>query len=113
MAKQEKVFLTVIQIVAGIITLIDEEGQIVSYRQRGISKYSDRQLRVLIGAGLLDQRWRMFEEIPKNISIYYEDPEVKGKAQIRYPDLDKIANKLNILADLDNDEDNETDSFHS
>ena len=83
------------------------------YRQRGISKFSNRQLKVLIGSGLLDERWRMFEEIPKNINIYYEDPEVKGKARTRYPDLDKIANKLNILANLDKKEGKDTDSFHS
>lgn len=113
MDKQEKKFLTAIQIVAGIITLIDEDGQIVFYRQRGISKFSRRQLKVLIGSGLLDERWRMFEEIPKNINIYYEDPEIKGKARIRYPDMDKIANKLNILANLDKEKNNDTKSFHS
>ena len=55
----------------------------------------------------------MFEEIPKNINIYYEDTEVKGKARTRYPDLDKIANKLNILANLDKKEGKDSDSFHS
>ena len=100
MAKQERQFLTAITVVAGLITLIDENGQIAIYRQRGIQKYSEGQIKVLMNAGLLDPRWRMYKELPKHISIFFEDPEVMGKAQATYPSPDKIAKHLSALAEI-------------
>lgn len=100
MAKQERLYLTAVSIVAGIINLIDMDGQIVTYRQRGIQKYSDKQLKVLMSQGLLDPRWKMYKELPKHISIYFEDPEVMGKAQATYPNPEKIAKQLSDLTAL-------------
>lgn len=97
MANQERVYLTAISVVAGIITLIDVDGQIVNYRQRGIGKYSDKQLKVLMSTGLLNPSWKMYKELPKNISISFEDPEIMGRAQATYPNPEKIARELSNL----------------
>lgn len=105
MAKQERQFLTAITVVAGIITLIDENGQIAMYRQRGISKYSEKQIKVLLSAGLLDPRWKMYKELPKHVSIFFEDPEIMGKAQATYPSPEKIAKHLSTLAELNKTKD--------
>lgn len=92
MAKERK-YLTAIAICSGIISLIDEEGQIRYYRQRGIQKFNNKQRSVLIAAGLLRRDWEMYKELPSNISISFEDPEIMGRAQASYPSIDKI-NKM-------------------
>lgn len=98
MAKRERQYLTAVAIVAGIITLIDCDGQLVKYRQRGIKKYTEKQLRVLMETGLLDPRWKMYKELPSNVSISFEDPEIMGRAQATYPNPEKIARHLEQLA---------------
>lgn len=94
MATQERLYLTAISVVAGIITLIDADGQIATYRQRGITQYSDKQLKVLMSTGLLNPSWKMYKELPKNVSISFEDPEIMGRAQATYPNPEKIAKEL-------------------
>lgn len=97
MATQERMYLTAVSVVAGIITLIDFDGNIVTYRQRGIQRYSDKQLKVLVSTGLLDPSWKMYKELPKHISISFEDPEIMGRAQATYPNPEKIAKQLSGL----------------
>lgn len=97
MGVKERQYLTAVAIVAGIITLIDADGQLVKYRQRGIQKYTDKQLKVLMGTGLLDPSWKMYKELPSNISISFEDPEIMGRAQATYPNPEKIAKQLEQL----------------
>lgn len=81
----EKLYLTAISIEAGIITLIDENGEIKHYRQRGITHLTDDFKILLIQIGFLNRNWCLFEEIPKNISISYEDEEIIGRASTKYP----------------------------
>lgn len=100
MATQERLYLTAISIVAGIITLIDVDGQIVMYRQRGIQKFSDKQLKLLFSTGLLNPNWKMYRELPKNISISFEDPEIMGRAQASYPNPEKIAKQMADLTGI-------------
>lgn len=97
MANQERLYLTAVSVVAGIITLIDVDGQIVRYRQRGIQKYTEKQLKVLMSTGLLDPAWKMYKELPKNVSISFEDPEIMGRAQATYPNPEKIAQQLSQI----------------
>ena len=98
MVQQERLYLTAISVVAGIVTLIDMDGQIVMYRQRGISKYSDKQIKVLVSTGLLHPNWKMYKELPKHISISFEDTEIMGRAQATYPNPEKIAKQLSDLS---------------
>ena len=97
MVNQERLYLTAVSGVAGIITLIDVDGQIATYRQRGIQKYSEKQLKVLMSTGLLDPSWKMYKELPKNVSISFEDPEIMGRAQATYPNPEKIAQQLSQI----------------
>lgn len=94
MAKQERQYLTAISVVAGLITLIDYNGQIQQYRQRGIQKFSEKQIKLLVSSGLLVPNWKSFKELPSNISISFEEPKIMGRAQATYPNPEKIANKL-------------------
>lgn len=89
MAK-ERQYLTAVSIIGGIITLIDLDGNIKYYRQRGIGKLTDGQRQGLIAMGLLQRNWSMFSELPSYISISFEDPESMGKARASYPGMNEI-----------------------
>ena len=104
MAKQERQYLTAITICGGIITLIDYDGNLCYYRQRGIHKFNEQQRRILISTGLLHKDWANYKELPNYISISFEDPGIMGKARASYPnpeqimeDLAKAAGKTNKM----------------
>ena len=98
MAQRERQYLTAVSIIAGVITLIDYNGNLQQYRQRGIKRFSDKQRQVLISCGLLVQNWEKYKELPSNISISFEDPEVMGKAQASYPSPEKVTKQLETIA---------------
>lgn len=90
----ERLYLTAISIEAGIITLIDNNGNVVQYRQRGLNKFNENQIKKLIQYGLLNMDWKEYKELPKNISIEFEEPSIMGKAQATYPSISKIVKML-------------------
>ena len=51
--KKEKVYLTTLSIECGIITLIDMNGLIVKYRQRGITDIDEDKKRIYGGLAIL------------------------------------------------------------
>lgn len=90
MATKEREYLTAVTICGGIITLIDYNGNICYYRQRGITKFTDAQRKLLMNTGLLQRNWEQYKELPKHISISFEDPSVMGKARATYPNPEDI-----------------------
>lgn len=81
----EREYITAISIEAGIITLIEPDGNIGVYRQRGISSM-DPNLRMRnIQARLLNPHWAEVKELPRNWSIEFEDEEIMGKARATFP----------------------------
>ena len=83
-------YLTAIVIINGIIQLIEPDGQIGFYRQRGIQTLSPSTIINDIRAGKLNAHWKEYKELPKNWSISYEDEEIMGKALATYPTVLKI-----------------------
>lgn len=83
--KVEREYITAISIEAGIIMLIEPEGSIGFYRQRGIGSLSAPVRAVLIRNGLLDSKWNTVKELPKNWTIEFEDEEIMGKARATFP----------------------------
>lgn len=83
--KTKRRYLKVITIIAGIITLVDENGNIVFYRQRGISKIDAQTRLVLMNVGFLHRDWSNYKELPSDVSIRYEDEEILGKAKATFP----------------------------
>ena len=81
----ERKNLTVFSLTAGIIGLVNEDGDIVYYRQRGITNLDIATRQELIRLGLLYRTWYNFEELPRDIKIHYEDEEVLGQACAVYP----------------------------
>ena len=78
-------YLTAIRIECGIITLIKEDGTIANYRQRGIGNIPKPVVKRLEQLGLLSRNWRKVPELPKNVSIAYEDATIMGRARATYP----------------------------
>lgn len=83
-------YITAVSIDKGIITLIEPDGLIGFYRQRGIGSLNAAQLQILVSMGLLDARWKQAKELPKNWSISFEDEEIMGKARATFPVPDNI-----------------------
>ena len=92
--KKEKVYLTATYIVGGVIELIDENGCIAYYRQRGLEHISEEQKLLLISMGMLNRYWANYPELPGHVSIYYEDEEILGNAKAAYPSEIIEATKL-------------------
>lgn len=90
MVNKSREYLTAIHINKGIITLIDVDGQVKQYRQRGIKQIKPNVIKKLIGSDRLVPNWSSFKELPSNYSIAYEDEEVQGKARATFPDLEKL-----------------------
>ena len=96
MAKREREYLTAISIDNGIITLIESDGKISCYRQRGIQNLNDAQRNWLIKLNVLDKDWKQYQELPRHYSIYFEDEEIMGKAKASFPNSDKVNQFLRI-----------------
>lgn len=88
--KKERVYLTAIEISMGIITLIDDDGDIKNFRQRGIQRIDPRILGMLISRGYLFKGWKTIPELPAHYSISFEDEEIMGKARATFPDPNKL-----------------------
>lgn len=86
----ERHYLTAISIINGIILLIEEDGSINEYRQRGIQTLSPNVINSEIRHGRLNSYWRNYPELPANYSISFEDPEIMGRAIATYPAVLKI-----------------------
>ena len=82
---QSREYLTAVSIMRGIITLIEPDGNVNCYRQRGLGALTNIQLAMLIRAGMLDPNWMRYKELPKNWSIEFEDEEIMGKARATFP----------------------------
>ena len=80
MSRKQREYLTAIDITGGIITLIEPDGTIGRYRQRGMQRAGAAKINQLVQAGIINPNWHMFKELPKNYSISFEDEDVQGRA---------------------------------
>lgn len=90
--KVERKYITAICIMQGIIELIEPNGEIGYYRQRGIKALSPSVRDRVIKDGFLDKNWGKYPELPKNYTIYFEDPEIMGRAVATFPSTERIIN---------------------
>lgn len=88
--KKDREYITAICIMHGIIELIEPNGEIGYYRQRGIKSLSPVVRDRIIKDGLLDKNWGSYKELPKNYTIYFEDPEIMGRAVATFPSTERI-----------------------
>lgn len=90
--KTERQYITAISIMQGIITLIEPNGEIGYYRQRGIKALSPSVRDRVIHDGFLDKNWGKYPELPRNYTIYFEEPEIMGRAVATFPNTERIIN---------------------
>ena len=83
--KPEREYVTAISIQKGIITLIEPDGQIAMYRQRGIEKLTESQVAEEIKSGRLSATWYMAQPLPNHYSSSCEEPRIMGRARASYP----------------------------
>lgn len=76
--------LTAVAVDKGLITVINEQGHLEHYAQRGIAIYNNEQKYALVKAGKLNPAALSFKELPRNIRIQYECPDVQGRAYATY-----------------------------
>lgn len=77
--------LTAVSVYKGIITLIDENGEIQHYLQRGIEKMTLKRKAELGRKNLLDFNGAVaYKDLPPNISIEFEDTQIQGRAYVTY-----------------------------
>lgn len=79
MNKNKREEVMVVAIYGGIIMLIEPEGSIRYYRQKGIDKLDELTIQSLIMSGKLVPDWYAYPEIPDYYDLYYEDECICGK----------------------------------
>lgn len=92
--------LTAISIYKGVITYIDESGEIKTSLQRGIEKMTLKKKAELGRKNLLDFDAAVaYKDLPVGISLEFEDYEVQGRAFLTYNE--KREEKLLLKEKLD------------
>lgn len=85
MAKVDRRYLTAVAIDRGIINLLDEYGRMQSFRQRGIKRIPEITRKRLVYIGELDGNWGEYKELPRDVTISFEDEDIMGKARASFP----------------------------
>lgn len=88
--------LVAVQIEMGIITVVGETGKIEQYMQRGIRKLSNADACYAIECGILSPKAYNLKELPSNYSIYFECPEIQGRAIATF-NLDRELKKRGLV----------------
>ena len=83
--KLPRVELLAISIQNGIIQALDDDGNMLFYRQRGIQTLTKAEIAKCVKQNYLDREWKSYPELPRNCSIYFEDTEIMGKPLATYP----------------------------
>ena len=83
--QKERQYVTAVGISNGIITLIENNGNLNNYRQRGIDTLSKSDIANEISCGRLNKNWGAYPELPFNYSISFEDVAIMGRAVATYP----------------------------
>lgn len=68
----------------GIIGVITETGEVESYSQRGIRELSLADKCYCIESGILNSKVFNLKELPRNISIQFEEPSIMGKPRATF-----------------------------
>jgi hypothetical protein len=78
-------YADVINYEKGLITLVQEDGSVGVYTQRGIKELSPLEKSREVKAGRLDPNFMNFRELPGNYTLVFEAPEITGKCTATYP----------------------------
>lgn len=76
--------VTAICIWEGVIQLIEPNGTIGYYAQRGVHQLNQYQTKTAFEQGRLSAQALTLPELPANYSISFEDEEIMGKAEAKF-----------------------------
>ncbi len=82
--KSEKIRVTAISIEQGVIKLIEPDGSIGTYSQRGIRKLSYNEREMAISRGFITPMVLMLRELPLKYAIEFDEPTIMGKAKASF-----------------------------
>ena len=85
----DRVYVTAVTFDRGLITVVEPNGKMGYYSQRGINKLSKSTLANLVGRGHLRKDILRFTEFPKNYSLVNEDPESLGRIFVTF-NIDRL-----------------------
>ena len=85
----DRVYVTAVTFDRGLITVIEPNGKMGHYSQRGINKLSKSIIASLVGRGNLRKDILRFTEFPKNYSLVNEDPESLGRIFVTF-NIDRL-----------------------
>ena len=78
--RKERVYLTAVAVDRGVINVINPNGELGLYAQRGIKKLRPDEATVAIERGLINPIAFSLQELPSNYSIAFESAEHQGRA---------------------------------
>ena len=93
MANKQRIYLTAISCVGGILSVLSPEGNVIYFRQRGIQKIPENTRKQLVDLGFLHPNWESVQELPTYVSLTYEDPVIMGRVRVTFPSIETI-NKM-------------------
>lgn len=76
-----KIPILAISVINGVITLIEPDGSIGYYRQRGIDKLTAEEIEMAIQNKILSREALSLPELPRHYEIEFEDEQIMGKAE--------------------------------
>ncbi len=77
-------YVTVVGVIDGVINLVENDGSINVYRQRGISKLPKEKINEAIDMGILNKSVMQIPELPKNYCLLNEEPAILGKLRATF-----------------------------
>lgn len=84
MAIKDKVRVTGVWYRRGLVCVIESNGEMVVYLQKGINELTEIERHRFINYGVIVSDWKNFKVIPSNHSIITDDISVTGKIYATY-----------------------------
>lgn len=84
MASTERYYVTLVSYDRGIISVVNPDGKIGTYTQRGVHKLNEMQYRMAVGAGMLRPDARNFKDFPKEFTLNNERPDIMGRVKVTF-----------------------------
>ena len=98
----EKEYMTVIRVQKGLISLIEPDGSIATYRQTRIMDLKEEDRQTYIDQGILSPDWAKYPQIPKHYLIYSENEDTEGPPRRAFfPDEQPIPQSEIVFSQTD------------
>lgn len=87
--QMNRVYVTAVAFDRGLISVVEPDGKMGYYSQRGVGKLDKNVFFSLVRKGHLRKDIWKFKEFPKDYSLVNEDPEALGRIFVTF-NLDRL-----------------------